>query len=352
MKKLLETLYITTPESYLFERNGNICISIGGAEKAAVPITQVNSIVLFGKNTLSTALLSFCSQNDVTITFLSENGFFLGRLCGPVSGNVLLRKRQYETLADTAFANRFVEDLLFCKLRNSRSVLVRYARTASDEAEKSGVAAAAADLTAIANRLDDCTDIDSMRGIEGAAASVYFSRFDNLLSSPKGYRFETRSRRPPLNEVNAVLSFVYTLLAHDVRSSMEAVGAGPCRRVSAHPFARGGYPLRWTSWRSCVRPCATGWSFPCSTGIGFRRRILRQTLKRYTSARKDGERFLNSGGPESTSPFSTPFFEGESSHWDDPIRTVYAVCPCAARGSGSIPAVCVEVMTYDAGRNL
>lgn len=75
MKKLLETLYITTPESYLFERNGNICISIGGAEKAAVPITQVNSIVLFGKNTLSTALLSFCSQNDVTITFLSENGF-------------------------------------------------------------------------------------------------------------------------------------------------------------------------------------------------------------------------------------------------------------------------------------
>ena len=178
MKKLLETLYITTPESYLFERNGNICISIGGAEKAAVPITQVNSIVLFGKNTLSTALLSFCSQNDVTITFLSENGFFLGRLCGPVSGNVLLRKRQYETLADTAFANRFVKDLLFCKLRNSRSVLVRYARTASDEAEKSGVAAAAADLTAIANRLDDCTDIDSMRGIEGAAASVYFSRFD------------------------------------------------------------------------------------------------------------------------------------------------------------------------------
>lgn len=87
----------------------------------------------------------------------------------PVSGNVLLRKRQYETLADTAFANRFVKDLLFCKLRNSRSVLVRYARTASDEAEKSGVAAAAADLTAIANRLDDCTDIDSMRGIEGAA---------------------------------------------------------------------------------------------------------------------------------------------------------------------------------------
>ena len=227
MKKLLETLYITTPESYLFERNGNICISIGGAEKASVPISQVDSIVLFGKNTLSTALLAFCSQNDVTITFLSENGYFLGRVCGPVSGNVLLRKRQYESLSDGDFANRFVRDLLFCKIRNSKSVLMRYARSTADEAAKCAVTAAASDLSEMAQKLDACTDIDSMRGIEGAAASVYFSRFDDLLSNPKGYRFEVRSRRPPLNEVNAVLSFVYTLLAHDVRSSMETVGLDP-----------------------------------------------------------------------------------------------------------------------------
>lgn len=227
MKKLLETLYITTPESYLFERNGNICISIGGAERASVPISQVNSIVLFGKNTLSTALLSFCSKNDVTITFLSENGAFLGRVCGPVSGNVLLRKRQYETLTDADFANRFVGDLLFCKIKNSRSVLMRYARSASDEAAGRAVADAASELAEIAKKLDTCADIDSMRGLEGAAASVYFSHFDELLANPRGYRFETRSRRPPLNEVNAVLSFVYTLLAHDVRSSMEVVGLDP-----------------------------------------------------------------------------------------------------------------------------
>ena len=227
MKKLLETLYITTPESYLFERNGNICVSIGGTEKASVPITQVDSIVLFGKNTLSTALLSFCSKNDVTITFLSESGFFLGRVCGPVSGNVLLRKRQYESLADADFVNRFVRDLLFCKIRNGKSVLMRHARSTCDETAQRAIAAAASDLAEIAQKLDACTDIDSMRGIEGAAASVYFSRFDDLLSSPKGYRFEIRSRRPPLNEVNAVLSFVYTLLAHDVRSSMETVGLDP-----------------------------------------------------------------------------------------------------------------------------
>ena len=227
MKKLLETLYITTPESYPFERNGNICISIGGAERASVPITQVDSIVLFGKNTLSTALLSFCSRNDVTITFLSENGFFQGRVCGPVSGNVLLRKRQYESLADADFVNRFVADLLFCKIRNSKSVLLRYARSTLDEAAKRSLAAAVSELTESAQKLDACSDIDSMRGIEGAAASVYFSRFDALLSSPKGYRFEVRSRRPPMNEVNAVLSFVYTLLAHDARASIETVGLDP-----------------------------------------------------------------------------------------------------------------------------
>lgn len=227
MKKLLETLYITTPESYLFERNGNICVSIGGAEKAAVPISQVDSIVLFGKNTLSTALLAFCSENDVTITFLSENGFFLGRVCGPVSGNVLLRKRQYESLSDSGFVNRFVADLLFCKLRNSKSVLLRQARISPDAAAKNALADAASRLTEIARKLDACTDVESMRGLEGAAASVYFARFDDLLSCPKGYRFEVRSRRPPMNEVNAVLSFVYTLLAHDVRSAMETVGLDP-----------------------------------------------------------------------------------------------------------------------------
>ena len=162
MKKLMETLYITTPESYLFERNGNICISVGGAERASVPISQVDSIVLFGKNTLSTALLSFCSENDVTITFLSENGFFLGRVCGPVSGNVLLRKRQYESLTEPEFVRRFVWDLLLCKIRNGKSVLLRYARSASEEAAKCA-AAAASDLSEIARRLDACAEWRGLR---------------------------------------------------------------------------------------------------------------------------------------------------------------------------------------------
>ena len=227
MKKLLDTLYVTTPESYLYERNGNICISIGGAEKASIPVSQISSIVLIGKNTVSTALLSLCSKNDITISFLSENGFFEGRLCGPVSGNVLLRKRQFDSLNDTEFCNGFVRDLLFCKIRNAKAVLMRHERKEEDEAVKRSLFAAILQLSNAAQKLDDCADIDSMRGVEGAAASIYFSQFDHLLSSPKGYRFGTRSKRPPQNEVNAVLSFVYVLLTHEVCAAMEAVGLDP-----------------------------------------------------------------------------------------------------------------------------
>ena len=227
MKKLLDTLYITTPESYLYERNGNICISIGGTERASVPVLQISSIVLFGKNTISTALLSFCSKNDITISFLSENGFFEGRLCGPVSGNVLLRKRQFDSLNDANFCRCFVRDLLFCKIRNAKAVLMRHERVTTDEAVKQSLAAAIAKLSSAAQKLDDCPDVDSMRGVEGVAASIYFSQFDYLLSSPKGYRFDVRSKRPPQNEVNAMLSFSYTLLAHEVRAAMETVGLDP-----------------------------------------------------------------------------------------------------------------------------
>ena len=96
MKKLLETLYILTPDSYVYHRNENICVSIGGSEKVSIPISHIHSVVFFGKNTMSTSLLGFCGNNDVTITFLDQFGNFEGRVCGKVSGNVLLRKRQYE----------------------------------------------------------------------------------------------------------------------------------------------------------------------------------------------------------------------------------------------------------------
>ena len=225
MRRLLETLYVLTPESYLSHRNDNICVSIGGQEKASVPATQLDSIVLFGKNTFSTSLLGFCGQHNIAITFLDQFGSFEGRLCGRTSGNVLLRKRQYDRLDSQEFACEFVRDVLLGKLQNSKTVLLRRARTTENHAEELYLAAQR--LSETASQLSECKDVASMRGLEGVAASVYFSAFDAMLASPHGFRFSCRSKRPPTNEVNAVLSFLYTQLAHDVRSALETVGLDP-----------------------------------------------------------------------------------------------------------------------------
>lgn len=227
MKKLLETLYILTPESYVFHRNGNICISVGEVEKVSIPITQVDSIVFVGRNTVSTPLLEFCGEHGITVTFLNKYGRFYGRVCGPVSGNVLLRKRQYESLKDEAFATCCVRNILMGKLRNSRDILMRYARSTANEDKAQQLKQASEQLRERAVQLSICTNIDSMRGIEGVAAAEYFSQFDNMLADSCSFRFAVRSKHPPKNEVNAALSFVYILLTHDVYSAAETVGLDP-----------------------------------------------------------------------------------------------------------------------------
>ena len=108
MKQLLETIYILTPDSYVFHRNENICVSIGGEEKVSVPASRIETIVFFGKNSLSTSLIWFCGTHNITVSFLNEYGRFYGRVCGPVSGNVLLRKKQYDSMNNLQFSNQFV----------------------------------------------------------------------------------------------------------------------------------------------------------------------------------------------------------------------------------------------------
>ena len=227
MKKLLETMYIMTPDSYLYQRNDNICVSIGGEEKASVPIFQVDSVVIFGKNTMSTSLLGFCASHDVTISFLNSFGRFEGRLCGPVSGNVLLRRQQYRAADSDEFSKRFVCDLICAKIQNSKQMIMRHARTANDPISADSLTRTAAHLSEYASQLQACDTLDSMRGVEGAAAATYFSSMDDMLSAKHVFRFEHRSKRPPENEVNAVLSFLYTQLTHDYRSAMESVGLDP-----------------------------------------------------------------------------------------------------------------------------
>lgn len=225
MKKLLNTLYVLTPDSYLFCRNETICIKIGGEEKTAVPAISIDAIVCFGKATVSTPLMGFCAERGISLVFLSETGHFLARVEGPVSGNVLLRKRQYESLNEPEFVTVFVRSLLMAKLRNSKNVLLRSAR--NEAGSDPALYHAARKLSELAQALNNAGHIDTMRGIEGAAATIYFSCFDQMLGEACPFRFEARSRRPPQNEVNATLSFLYTLLCREVKSSLETVGLDP-----------------------------------------------------------------------------------------------------------------------------
>ena len=160
MKKLLRTLYILTPDSYLYWRNENVCIKVGGTEKVAIPALTLDAIVCFGQMTVSTPLLQACGEHGISVTFLSERGQFQWRFYGPVSGNVLLRKRQYESLDQEEFCCGFVQNLLYAKIRNAKLVLMRAARNAKEEAEKLHLECGVDQLGELAKKLSQCQDVD------------------------------------------------------------------------------------------------------------------------------------------------------------------------------------------------
>ena len=228
MRKLGMTLFVLTQNSYLHCQNDAVEIIIGGEEKGRIPVHNIDSIVCFGNTTVSTPFLSFCAKNGVTLNFLSETGQFYGRLQGPQNGNILLREQQFAYLYDAPFATNLVRNILYGKIGNSKFLLQHCAREKTDEEGRQRLQAAAKKLSEAAKNLHDCMTVDEMRGKEGAAAAVYFSVFDDLLkTNDELMRFEGRSRRPPANRSNALLSFLYTLLKNDVQSALESVGLDP-----------------------------------------------------------------------------------------------------------------------------
>ena len=230
MKKLLQTLYVLTPDSYLYVRNQTIGVKVGGEEKYSVPAGNVDSIVCFGVNTVSTPFLGFCAEKGIALSFLSTQGRFLGRLQGGVNGNVLLRQKQYRLLDAEEKRLETVRNILLCKLRNSREVLLRSARNQKSENISALLNAASLSIGTVAQEMTRADSIDTLRGLEGVAAAEYFACFDTMLyASP--LKFSERSRRPPKNEVNAVLSFIYTVLANEITSALEAVGLDPAAGI-------------------------------------------------------------------------------------------------------------------------
>lgn len=224
MKHFLNTLYVSTQESYLAKEGECVCVKHEKTVKGRIPIHTLGSLVLFGNVSCSPFLLDHCAKNGVTVSWMTENGRFMASMHGPVSGNVLLRREQYRKADSPEFSAALARAFTIGKIYNCRTILRRTARERPDPR----LDAACERLTYSLERLKKDIPLDVARGIEGESASLYFGVFDLLVSNPDPvFSFQGRNRRPPLDPVNCLLSFLYTLLTHDVRSALETVGLDP-----------------------------------------------------------------------------------------------------------------------------
>jgi CRISPR-associated protein Cas1 len=229
MRKLLNTLYITSPDSYLSRDGENVVVRVDETEKFRIPIHNIEGIVCFGYMGASPALMGLCAERNVGVSFLTEHGRFWGRVSGPVSGNVLLRRKQYRIADDLESSLEISRVIVAGKIANCRNVVQRAIRDHGTDSIVSSLTEASRILGIRQNQALKAKEINLLRGIEGDAANAYFSVFDNLIISQKNdFVFKGRTRRPPKDKVNALLSFVYTLLSHEVQSALESVGLDPC----------------------------------------------------------------------------------------------------------------------------
>lgn len=229
MKKLLNTLYVTTEGASLRKDGENLVADVEGAEKARVPLHMLASVVAFGSIYLSPPLIQACAAAGITIVLLDRVGRFQARIEGPVAGNVLLRRAQYKA---SDAPDEIVRSVVTGKISNQRAVLMRALRDYGGEfppAARAALSAAVERMARILRRVGLGNEpADLLRGAEGEAANLYFGVFGHLVRSPDAaLSFRFRSRRPPLDPVNALLSFLYTLLTHDCRSAAEAIGLDP-----------------------------------------------------------------------------------------------------------------------------
>jgi len=225
MRKLLNTLYVTSQGSYLQKEGETVLIEREKQKVLQIPIHTIGGIVCFGNVLCSPFLLGFCAERDVAVSFLTTHGRFLASVRGPVSGNVLLRRQQYRMADDEQITRGIAANVISGKLANCRIVINRTVRDHGAKINTGELKKASENIGRIIDRIPRATSTDEVRGLEGQAAAEYFKVFDHLIVDQKeDFVFTDRNRRPPLDEVNALLSFVYTLLAHDVRSALETVG--------------------------------------------------------------------------------------------------------------------------------
>lgn len=219
---------MTTQGSYLSKEGETVVVKIDGEARLRIPIHTLAGIVCFGNVACSPYLMGFCAESDVAVSFLTEHGRFLAKVQGPVSGNVLLRREQYRKADDLSISAQVSKFILTGKITNCRTVLQRVLRDHPDKVVEEEVRGAVTRLTRQLDFFDQDCSLDLIRGLEGDAAHIYFNVFDQLIVGQKNaFRFDERNRRPPMDNVNCLLSFVYTLVMHDVRSALETVGLDP-----------------------------------------------------------------------------------------------------------------------------
>lgn len=232
MRRQLNTLYVTTEGAWLSKDGANIVMEVERKERARLPVHMLEGVVCFGRVLVSPPLMGFCAEQGITISFLSPNGRFLARVEGPVAGNVLLRREQYRRSDDLGRCALIVRNVLIGKVHNQRAVLNRALRDYGDEfagsETETSLNAARQRLARIMRDLVREDQLDRLRGLEGEAAQIYFAVFNRLLRGKSSFfNFSGRNRRPPRDPINALLSFLYTLLTHDCRSALESVGLDP-----------------------------------------------------------------------------------------------------------------------------
>lgn len=227
--QLLNTLYVTQPESYIHLDNKTVRLEVAHETRLRVPLHHLSAIVCFGHVSVSAPLMHSLADEGIALVLLDASGRFKARLEGPVSGNVLLRQAQHRLAGDPAFAVKVARNCIAGKVRNCRQVLLRGAREAKLEDDAKVLARGADNLAATLRALPQAADLDTLRGLEGEAARQYFSSLNHLVrqSARGSFRMDGRSRRPPRDRINALLSFLYSLLMNDSRSAIEAAGLDP-----------------------------------------------------------------------------------------------------------------------------
>jgi len=227
MRKLLNTLYITSRDAYLSREGENVVVHLESNQEFRVPIHNLEGIVTFGYMGVSPALMGLCVERGVYISFVSNSGRLLARIGSSTRGNVWLRKKQYELASVEDTCLKIARNFVIGKLNNSRIVLQRFLRD-HNEVKSQSINHAVNYLSNIIHQCLDAIDLDELRGLEGLGAKAYYVVFDEMILNNKSFfKFKGRNRRPPLDPVNAILSFLYTLLTHESASAADSVGLDP-----------------------------------------------------------------------------------------------------------------------------